>query len=75
MEDSATDVPVEDSTINIPKKDLATSAIPGRSRLLLMEKPKPVVKVEEVEVNGKIVFNREGRREVTEDVLPKDGDM
>ena len=25
MEDSATDVPVEDSTIDIPKKDLATS--------------------------------------------------
>ena len=39
------------------------------------KKPKPVVKLEEVEVNGKIVFDQEGRREVAENVLPKDGDM
>ena len=34
-----------------------------------------MVKVEEVEVNEKIVFDREGRREVTKDMLPKDGDV
>ena len=43
-----------------------------RSSLPLKEKPRPVIKVE---VNGKIVFDREGRREVVEDVLPKDGDV
>ena len=34
-----------------------------------------MVKVEKVEVNGKIVFDQEGRREAAEDVLPKDGDV
>ena len=38
-------------------------------------KPRPVVKVEEVEVNEKIVYDREGRREVAEDMLPKDRDV
>ena len=46
MENFATDVPVE---ILLPAQ--------GRSRLLLMEEPRPVVKAEEVEVNGKIVFD------------------
>ena len=40
-----------------------------------MEKPTPVVKVEEVEVNEKIVLDQEERRVVVMDVLPKDGEI
>ena len=45
------------------------------SCLLLLVKPKPVVRVEAVEVNGKIIFNLKDRRQVGEDLLPKDGDV
>ena len=55
------------------KEDLATST--REEQTTADGKPRSVVKVEEVEVNEKIVFDQEGRREVAEDVLPKDRDV